>query len=418
MKNAYIIILQFLCLCFVYPIHAQVINEDAMLLELVAQQGRDLHKQDTMIVGDSVIVLCDTIWDVYPHPLCIPLMYVPETLPSLTDTMPENPYSISAIRKKARIYIATHHADLFTAMNDPSRLKKVEIGNVVVQRAIVKDIEEDKLDVARALRDMHSPWRKEANFSLQITQNYATENWHQGATNAFSMLWNAKAFVNYKSEKLSWENNVEWRLGLSTVSGDTLRKVNTTDDRFKIHSKFGYQLHKNWYVSMFCDFKTNFFPNFQKNTDKLNATIFTPIRYNMGIGIDYKPVKGLSVNVSPATYKLIYAFTTDPQRIDVTSLGIEDGDNMQNEVGSSLSVEWKWRPLREIEVETRFYFFTNYKQIETELEIDIDFIINKYLSAKLLLYPRYDGTIEQVADQPSQIQFKELISMGFSHTFR
>ena len=91
---------------------------------------------------------------------------------------------------------------------------------------------------------------------------------------------------------------------------------------------------------------------------------------------------------------------------------------MLNEVGSSLRVEWKWKPLREIELETKFYFFTNYKQIETELEIDVDFIINRYLSTKLILHPRYDGTIEQVTNQKSKLQFKELISVGFSHTFR
>jgi hypothetical protein len=81
-------------------------------------------------------------------------------------------------------------------------------------------------------------------------------------------------------------------------------------------------------------------------------------------------------------------------------------------------VEWKWKPLREIELESKFYFFTNYKQIETELELDVDFIINRYLSAKLLLHPRYDGTIENVKDKKEKLQFKELISIGFSHTFR
>ena len=232
------------------------------------------------------------------------------------------------------------------------------------------------------------------------------------------MLWNAKAFANYKGEKLSWDNKVEWRLGLSTVSGDTLRKINTTDDIFQIYSKLGYQLHPKWYVSLFTDFKTNFFPNFQKNANKVNTTFLTPIRYNVGLGIDYKPLEGLSVNLSPATYKLIYAFSSDSTRIDVTSLGIEEGHDLQSEIGSSLSVAWKWRPLREIEVETKFYFFTNYKQVELDLEIDVDFIINKYLSAKLLLHPRYDGTIENVTDKHSKIQFKELISVGFAHTFK
>lgn len=395
----------------------QTSDSDVLLLELVAQQGRELHR-DTLVMHDSVVVVCDTMWKRYPHPLCLPLMYVPELLPSLSDTTPKNPYSIAAIRRNARRYITMYHADLYTAVSDPNRLKDVEIGHGKVQRAIVRDIQEDALDAARALRDMNSPWRRQANLSLQLTQNYATENWHQGAANAFAMLWAAKAFANYNKGNLSWENNAEWRVGVSTVSGDTLRKMNTTDDIFQIYSKFGYQLHKHWYVSMFADFRTNFFPNFQKNSNHLNTTFLTPIRYNMGLGIDYKPLKGLSVNISPVTYKLTYALNTDVERIDVNELGIETGNNMLNEVGSSVRVEWKWRPLREIELETKFYFFTNYKKVETELEIDVDFYINKYMSAKILLHPRYDGTVESTTDYKSRLQFKELISVGFAHTFR
>lgn len=395
----------------------QTSDSDVLLLELVAQQGRELHR-DTLVMHDSVVVVCDTMWKRYPHPLCLPLMYVPELLPSLSDTTPKNPYSIAAIRRNARRYITMYHADLYTAVSDPNRLKDVEIGHGKVQRAIVRDIQEDALDAARALRDMNSPWRRQANLSLQLTQNYATENWHQGAANAFAMLWAAKAFANYNKGNLSWENNAEWRVGVSTVSGDTLRKMNTTDDIFQIYSKFGYQVHKHWYVSMFADFRTNFFPNFQKNSNHLNTTFLTPIRYNMGLGIDYKPLKGLSVNISPVTYKLTYALNTDVERIDVNELGIETGNNMLNEVGSSVRVEWKWRPLREIELETKFYFFTNYKKVETELEIDVDFYINKYMSAKILLHPRYDGTIESTTDDKSRLQFKELISVGFAHTFR
>lgn len=395
----------------------QTSDSDVLLLELVAQQGRELHR-DTLVMHDSVVVVCDTMWKRYPHPLCLPLMYVPELLPSLSDTTPKNPYSIAAIRRNARRYITMYHADLYTAVSDPNRLKDVEIGHGKVQRAIVRDIQEDALDAARALRDMNSPWRRQANLSLQLTQNYATENWHQGAANAFAMLWAAKAFANYNKGNLSWENNAEWRVGVSTVSGDTLRKMNTTDDIFQVYSKFGYQVHKHWYVSMFADFRTNFFPNFQKNSNHLNTTFLTPIRYNMGLGIDYKPLKGLSVNISPVTYKLIYALNTDIERIDVNELGIETGNNMLNEVGSSVRAEWKWRPLREIELETKFYFFTNYKKVETELEIDVDFYINKYMSAKILLHPRYDGTVESTTDDKSRLQFKELISVGFAHTFR
>ncbi len=396
---------------------AQTVDDDILLLELVAQQSRDLH-MDTLWIGDSAIVVCDTVWKCYPHPLCVPLMYVPQSFPSLGEKTQEIPsYSIASIRRNALRYILANNADLYVSISDPIRLKKVDIGKTKVHRTTIKHVER-KIDATRALHNNISPWRKEVQLSLQITQNYATDNWHQGSVNAFSMLGYAKAFAKYKKDNISWENFAEWRVGISTISGDTIHVVNTTDDKFQVNSKFGYQVHKSWYISLYANFQTNLFPNFQKNSNRLNTTFLTPIRYTMGLGVDYKVIKGLNINISPVAYKMVYALTTDSLYVNVADYGIEKGHNIMNEVGSSLQVEWKWKPLREIKLEAKFNFFTNYKQIETDLEIDVDFIINRYMSAKLILHPRYDGTIENVTDQKSQLQFKELISVGFAHTFR
>lgn len=397
---------------------AQTIDEDAMLLEIIAQQSRDLHMRDTLFLGDTAIVYCDTLWKIYPHPLCLPLMYIPQVFPSLLDTTCSSRYSIEQIRYNARRYILHNHADLYVSVSDPGRLKSVEIGSTKAQRAKIREREKEQLDASRALRSVRSHWRREANIALQMTQNYATENWQQGGINAFSLLWSAKAYANYKKDKISWQNTADWRVGLSTVSGDTLRKVNTTDDVFQLYSKLGYQVHEKWYVTLSADFQTNLFPSFRSNTTQLKTTFLTPIRYTMGVGIDYKPVKGLSVNISPVAYKMVYANLSDPDRVNVTDFGIESDGNILNEVGSSIRLEWKWKPIREIEIDTKFYFFTNYHQIETELVVDANFIINRYLSAKVMLHPRYDGTVESVSDEKVKIQFKELISVGFAHKFR
>ncbi|MBR5854594.1 MAG: DUF3078 domain-containing protein [Paludibacteraceae bacterium] len=380
-------------------------NADDILLQLIARQSELLHANDT-------------IWEKYPHPLCMPLMYVPARFVALTDTTTYNPYSIPAIREKARRYITTHHVDMYVSVSDTNRLKQTVLEHLEVQRAIVKDVQEDRLDIERALRYNDSPWKYEANLSLQITQNYATDNWYQGAVNAFAMLAGAKGKLTYTQDNLSWESVGEWRYGLSSISGDSLRLVNTTDDVFRINSKFGYLLHKKLYLSSVADFRTNLMPSWRKNTNELASTFMTPMRFTLGVGVDYKPIKGLDITVSPITYKMVYALNTDPARVNVTDYGIEQGENAVNELGSSLRVDWKWRPLREIIVEANFYFFTNYKRIETELEIDVDFIINRFLSAKVMLHPRYDSTVELDPNRKTKIQFKEFISIGFSHTFR
>ncbi len=383
---------------------AQVVDEDDILLELVAQQSRDIHANDTL-------------WKQYISPLCLPLVYIAEPIRSLKDTT-EDRTSLSAIRMNARQYVTTHCANLYAAVYDPSRIEVLDDEPIQIPRAIVRDIEEDQLDIARALRDRNSYWRKEINLSAQMTQNYATENWYQGAVNSFAMLTSVKGFINYKRKNLVWENTGEWRTGFSTVSGDSLRKVNTTDDIFRLSSKVGYQVHKQWYVSFSGEFRTNFWNTWRKNKRELASSFLTPIRFTLGLGVDYQPLKGLNINLSPAAYKLVYALRATPEVVDVTEYGIEEGSDILSEFGSSVRVDWKWKPLREIEMETKFYFFTNYHRVETELELDFNFIINRYLSAKVMLHPRYDSTTEIKEGRKSKLQFKELISVGFSHTFR
>lgn len=383
---------------------AQVVDEDDILLELVAQQSRDIHANDTL-------------WKQYISPLCLPLVYIAEPIHTLRDTTKDRT-SLSAIRMNARRYVTTHCANLYVAVYDPSKIEVIDDEPIKIPRAIVRDMEEDKLDIARALRDRNSYWRKEINLSAQITQNYASENWYQGAVNSFAMLTSVKGFINYKRKNLVWENTGEWRTGFSTVSGDSIRKVNTTDDIFRLSSKVGYQVHKQWYISLMGEFRTNFWNTWRKNKRTLASSFLTPVRFTLGLGVDYQPIKGLNINLSPAAYKLVYALRDSPDLVDVTEYGIEEGSDLLSEFGSSVRVDWKWKPLRELEMETKFYFFTNYHRVETELELDFNFIINRYLSAKVMLHPRYDSTTEVKEGRKSKLQFKELISVGFSHTFR
>ena len=59
---------------------AQTADNDQFLLDVVAKQSLELHMTDTLVVGDSVIVLCDTIWKHYQDHLCQPLLYVAEPI--------------------------------------------------------------------------------------------------------------------------------------------------------------------------------------------------------------------------------------------------------------------------------------------------------------------------------------------------
>ena len=49
--------------------------------------------------------------------------------------------------------------------------------------------------------------------------------------------------------------------------------------------------------------------------------------------------------------------------------------------------------------------------------MNCDFIINKYLSARVMLHPRYDTEVVMEGDKRAKPQFRELISIGFAHKF-
>lgn len=263
-----------------------------------------------------------------------------------------------------------------------------------------------------------SPWQKEARVLVQATQNYMTKNWYKGGSPSFSVLSIVKGNLNYKKKNLSWENLLEWRIGLSTTSNDSLRKVNMTDDMLRLYSKLGYKIYDRMYVTAIAEFQTPLWNTWSQNETKVKTAFFTPIRFNFGPAIEYKPINGLSLSCTPMAYKLVYAMLGDKERVNVNDYGITTGQKLLREMGTYLRVEWKWKPLREIELETNFYLYTNYRQVEVDLQIEADFIINRFLSAHVLLYPRFDNTSRTAGSPPASMQFKELLSLGFSHHFR
>lgn len=284
-------------------------------------------------------------------------------------------------------------------------------------KSLLADAEEDRQDKLRAMKK-YSPWFKEASGLLQFSQNYVSGNWYQGGNSSFAMLTSLKGYIRYDDKKwITWENTGEWREGFSTSRGDSLRAVNMSDDLFKLYSKFNIKiLPKVLFGSISAEFQTPFFKTWKDNQNSLKTSFFTPLRFNLAVGIDYKPakVKDLSLVFAPLAYKFIYV--NDTILADRNSFGVPSG-NMLNTLGSSVRLEWKWKPLREIALETVFYAYTNYKMIELDWEITCDFIINRYMSTRVVLHPRYDSSVISPGDEHAKMQFKEFVSIGFAHKF-
>ena len=310
------------------------------------------------------------------------------------------------------------YLDSLRQANEAQEIEKIMVENptIEIEKSLIKDAEEDRQDVLRAIRNMKTPWRKEATLMLQITQNYVTSNWYQGGSSSFAGLGIAKGQINYITDRFTWENTGELRMGGSTVSADSLHKVNTTDDMFRVYSKANLRIVPKLFTSISVELETRLLPTYKSNSMQLKSAPFSPLRFNAAFGLDYKPVKNLSISFSPISYKVIHV--CDTARVVVTDYGLELGQQTQHNIGSSVRVEYVWKPVREVAIESKFYMYTNYRHVELDLEVNCDFIINRFMSARLMLHPRYDTSVIMEGDKHAKIQFRELLSVGFAHKFR
>ena len=388
LKDRFVVILLFCCAAI--PLTAQqlytdtfrlneqkaTVEMDALLLDLVNEQSEALHAADTI----------DTL--------------------TLAERM-----RLDSIERELHEIDSLRNANEGLVMQTIAKVPTIE-----VEKSWVKDEVEDRNDLLQAIREMRSPWRREATIMAQITQNYVTDNWYQGGSSSFAGLGIAKGQVSYIRERFTWENTGEWRIGGSTVSADSLHKVNTTDDLFRIYSKANLRIISKLFTSLSAELETRLLPTYKSNSMELKSAPFSPFRFNAAFGIDYKPVKGLSISVSPVSYKVIHIM--DTVRVNPTDFGLDEHQRTQHNIGSSMRVEYVWKPVREVNIESKFYLYTNYQNVEVDLEVNCDFIINRFLSARLMLHPRYDSTVIKEGDTKAKMQFRELLSIGFSHRFR
>ena len=375
--------------------------EEQILLDLLHRQALLIkaHNDSVQAVQDSILH-ADSTWLALQDSLRVVAQLRREQ--ELRDSIAREEEELRRLKSQLIKAEELHHDTALVETDD----------NV---KALMEDAEEDRQRILRS-RKGYGPWYKQATGLVQFSQGYVSGNWYQGGNSSFAMYANLKGIIKYDAKKwVTWENTGEWQEGFSTALGDSLRKINMTDDVFKIYSKLNVRIKaEKLYGSFSIDFQTPFFNTWKENTNTLKTGTFTPIRFNWALGVDYKPIKNMSMVFAPLAYKLVYA--KDTINVDRSVYGISSG-NMLSTFGSSVRFEWKWRPLREIYLETVFYAYTNYKMFEVDWEITCDFIINRYMSARVMLHPRYDSSAILEGDTHAKMQFKELISIGFAHKF-
>ncbi|MBO5975365.1 MAG: DUF3078 domain-containing protein [Paludibacteraceae bacterium] len=280
------------------------------------------------------------------------------------------------------------------------------------------EMPKNKLDISQQKRK----WRYGGKISALVSQSYISPNWYTGGTGNVSILGDVSAYVNYTNHKnLQFDNTLEWKAGFNSSFSDSLRFLSTNEDIFKINSKLGLKAFRNFYYTLSAEFSTPLFNTFVPNTRELSTSTFSPIRTYIGLGLDFKYKTILSLMVSPFSYKLTYVMNTSKaEGVESTiadKFNIPEGKNILHAFGSRLELNFAYVFSKELKLNSKFYLYTDYKNVELDWEITGNFIVTHFLTIQLSLHPRYDSSLVLAEGQKSRFQFREFTSLGFLYQF-
>lgn len=264
-------------------------------------------------------------------------------------------------------------------------------------------------------------WVRSGEHSLQLSQNYFSDNWHRGGTSNLNIN-NYHVFrANYDKNKVKFNNTLEWRLSLTSSPEDTLRDYRIGDDLIRYYGTLGIDAFlKKWAYSTNLEAKSQIFDSYPPNSKTLRSALLSPLYVNFGVGMRYsldKKIENhmnrrvrLSIDLSPISLNYKYVGN---ENVDVRRYGIPEGDNSLLEIGSTINANLKFDITKYISWDSRFKYFTSYKNVLAEFENTLNMSLSQYFSTRLYLHLRYD---DGVPPDPTYklIQVNELLSFGLN----
>lgn len=249
-----------------------------------------------------------------------------------------------------------------------------------------------------------SPWKFSSVLNAAFAQ-VALSNWAGGGENSLSLSALSNTGIDYKSDKINWENSIELAYGI-IKQGDA--PVQKSDDKIEVSSKLGRKLDTHWKLTGNVEFRSQFSPGYATEEKEILISKFLAPGYvTSSIGIEYKPREEFFVFLSPATGKT--TIVLDEGLSDAGAFGVKPGEKIRNEFGSFLKSRLKVPLMENISFQTKLNLFSGYEnpdKVDVSWETLLLLRVNKYITTNFNTHLIYDE------DVTTEIQFKEVLSVG------
>ncbi len=253
-------------------------------------------------------------------------------------------------------------------------------------------------------------WTKKGTISLLFNQSSFNKEWQAGGSSNYAGNFALNYDINYKKDKVVWDNKFIVAYGLTKIKDAP--RISKTDDRLELNSLWGKKAEGDWYYSAFFNFKTQMDAGYNADGIRLSH-FFSPAYFQLGPGMLWKKSNNFSVNLAPATMKLI---VVDPYFTATTSsFGVLQGNPSRLEFGASISGYYKFNLITNVSIENRINLYSNYldhpQNVDVDYQMNVYMKINQFLSANIALQTIYDDNSIQA------LQTREVFGLGINYGF-
>lgn len=265
-------------------------------------------------------------------------------------------------------------------------------------------------------------WKKGGSLSLDLSGMGLFNPKVGSGGNRFGLGGIASLFINYKSGKSFWSNDLGIQLAAqrvqvvnTTVTNGIAATIYRNDfvknlDILRLNSRFGYNIiGKNIFAAVDGMAQTFILPTYPGNTlkpinknERATAKFLSPVTLTIAPGIAYNPDAHLSLFYSPAGVR--YILVADNNIAGLYLHGNKVGQNYFLGLGSELKIGYTNKYFKDrVSVSSRLGLFSNY--LNTPQNIDVlwnntmDFQIFKGLSLSLLGELSYDNDVRVQIDR-------------------
>ena len=258
-------------------------------------------------------------------------------------------------------------------------------------------------------------WKKGGIISVNLAQG-SLSNWASGGED-FSLALNSlvSLYAFYKKEKHSWDNTFDLNLGYVKTTSLGARK---NDDRFDLLSKYGYALTPKLSVAGLFNVRSQFFKGYtySDNIKTFSSNFMAPGYVLLGVGLDYKPTKHLSIFISPATVR--WVIVKDTALANKGLYGVTPGKKSNLEFGAFATINYLKEFNKVLSYKGRLDLFSNYrrnpKNVDLYMTNALSAKISKIFSATWGLDLIYDDDVRLFGKNKNAagLQVKSLVGIG------